>query len=324
MFSPRKAKSPPDRSSTLFYGDGSEPDDDDPVEVTKPTARKRQQDLTPWSFLTYDREKMKRPGSLSATSWIGWVNVVAYGIQVAYPSFTRWGLKLSDKITRGEDLYRLVSPIFLHGGLIHLATNTLSLSSVGPQVESYFGTGRFLATYLVSGIAGNVVSAYKSPNPALGASGAVFGIIGACAVFLLRNDGLFGARGDAMVQSLTRTIGVNLLFGAMMPMVDNWAHLGGLMGGAGFATMFGPRLVIATLPNGRQTIVDRPILRLPTHIESIPGKIGGRFNKIKRRMQVNLFKSDLREEPWRTKPNRSNFQRQGVRDRSIRPLDVDP
>ena len=321
IFSPRRKRTPQYRSRPLDYGDDNETPDEEPTTSIVTSKRSRSSNLKPWSYLTYNNEKSKRPGNLSWTSRIVWINVIAYGVQVVFPSFTQWGLKISDKILRGEDLYRLVSPIFLHGGLTHLATNAFSLNSVGPQVEAFFGPGRFIATYIVSGITGNILSAYKSPNPALGASGAVFGVIGGCAVFLLRNDGYFGERGDQMVVSLTRTIGVNLLFGAMSPMIDNWAHLGGLIGGAAFATLFGPRLVAVKLPNGRQTIIDKPILKLPRYIESIPEKVANRFTKMKRRMQVNFHISELPDKPWRRKPNSNNVERQGFQNRSIKPLD---
>lgn len=323
IYSPRrKRRSPYPIDRNLDYGDNDDgvEQEEEPAKVTTPNRRGGQQDIESWSYLTYDKEKSKRPGSLSLTSKIVWINVIAYGVQVVFPSFTKWGLKLSDKILRGEDLYRLVSPIFLHGGLTHLATNAFSLNSVGPQVEAFFGPGRFLATYLVSGIVGNIVSAYQSPNPALGASGAVFGIIGSCAVFFLRNDGYFGERGDAMMSSLTRTIGINLLFGAMSPMIDNWAHLGGLLGGASMAALFGPRLIVVELPNGGRTIVDKPILKLPRYLESIPERIGDVFTRLTKSKRTKTRKSASRGEmPWRKESNRSSSH---VPNRSIKPRDL--
>jgi rhomboid protease GluP len=77
--------------------------------------------------------------------------------------------------------------MFLHGGVTHLLTNVYSLQAVGNDVEQYFGAGRYLFTYLLSGVVANYVSAVKTPNPSLGASGAVFGIVGAYYVFLNRN-----------------------------------------------------------------------------------------------------------------------------------------
>lgn len=153
-------------------------------------------------------------------------NVACYAIQMIWPQFTQMGVKLSDKILRGEELYRLLTPVFLHGGIAHLCMNMFSLRNVGPDVEKLFGPGRYLSTYLLAGIAGNLASAYNSPRPALGASGAVFGIVGAQLVFLSRNDWLLGRQGENMQTALMSTILINVGIGMMNPMVDNWGHAG--------------------------------------------------------------------------------------------------
>jgi len=260
---------------------------------------------------------IRKPNQYSLTAKITLFNCIAYGIQVLNPSFTQWGIKLSDRILRGQELYRLVTPMFLHGGIAHLMMNTYSLQAVGPDVEGFFGPGRFLATYAMAGVAGNLMSAINSPNPALGASGAVFGIVGAYYVFLSRNRRLFGRQGANMQQGITRTIAVNLFLGAMNPMVDNWGHIGGAVGGAAMAYYFGPRLYMAGLPNGGRTIVDKPVLRLPRSIESIPDQFLETFRKMKRRMQVDRYMSDLPVKPWRPKQN--NRRVIPVPNRSIRP-----
>jgi membrane associated rhomboid family serine protease len=280
--------------------------------------QQQQQKLRRYTVQSPDRRK----GNLSITSRIVLLNVVAYVLQVFNPNITRWGLKLSDRIRRGEELYRLFTPMFLHGGLAHLATNTYSLQAVGPDVEQYFGPSRFLFTYLVSGITGNLFSAFKSPNPSLGASGAVFGMIGAYTVFLIRNEDFFGNQAEYMIGALTRTIGMNLIYGVLSPMVDNWAHIGGALGGAIFTYYFGPRLYLAELPDGTRTLVDDPILKLPRSLEAIPERFGDRLAKMKRRLQVNRFVDDLPERPWRPRQNYRQ-RRGGVPDRSIRPGPVD-
>ena len=136
--------------------------------------------------------------------------------------------------------------------------NMFSLNNIGPDVENLFGSGRYLATYLLAGVAGNLASAYNSPNPALGASGAVFGIVGAQLVFLSRNDWLLGRGGENMQSALLQTILINVFIGAMNPMVDNWGHLGGLAGGAAASYYFGPRLFLMDLPEGGRCLVDKP------------------------------------------------------------------
>ena len=119
-----------------------------------------------------------RPGQQSWTSKIVMANVCVFALQMLSPSITRRFAKQSSLILEGKELYRLVTPIFLHGSITHLMFNTFSLQNIGPEVERLFGGGRFLATYLAGGIAGNIFSAVKTPNPSLGASGAVFGIMG--------------------------------------------------------------------------------------------------------------------------------------------------
>lgn len=121
-----------------------------------------------------------------------------------------------------------------------------------------------------------------------------------------------------MAGAITRTIMMNVFLGAMSPMVDNWSHLGGALGGAAAAYLFGPRLVVRGAPNGALTIVDKPILRLPRSLEAIPEKIGDRFRFMRRRMQVESFKSDMPEKPWR-KTRQDYRRRQNVPNKSVRP-----
>ena len=218
-------------------------------------------------------------------------NVFMYISQVFFPAITQRGIKLSGPILQGEQLWRLATPMFLHGGLPHLLTNTYSLQAVGNDVERYFGPGRYIFTYLMSGVVANYVSALKTPNPSLGASGAVFGIVGAYYVFLNRNAHVFGRQGEAMSGAISRTIMMNVILGSMSPMVDNWSHLGGAIGGAACAYLFGPRLMVGDTPTGARTIVDKPILRLPKVFEEMPDTVGERMRMMKRRMQVESFQS---------------------------------
>lgn len=173
----------------------------------------------------------------------------------------------------------------------------ISLQRTGGDVEKLFGGGRYLASYLVAGIAGNIVSAFSSPNPSLGASGAVFGVFGAYFVFLTRNEWLLGESGAAMTNSITQTIAANLLLGALNPVIDNWAHLGGAIGGAAVAYWFGPRLYLTELPgSAKQYIVDRPVIRLPRTVEQLPERIGRSVDGIWQRIPKLPQQS---AKPWR-------------------------
>lgn len=197
--------------------------------------------------------------------------------------------------------------------------NTYSLQNIGPEVEKLFGPGRFVATYLVAGVAGNILSAMNTPNPSLGASGAIFGLLGAYYTFLNRNGQLFGRSASIQMDNVGRTLFMNIIFGLASPGIDNWGHIGGAMGGALMAYYVGPKLFIARLPNGTRMVVDKPTFRLPRVIESIPERIGKNLTRMKRRMQVEseltLHRSKPR--PWRRTPERN---RQDWRRRPIKPL----
>mmetsp|Transcript_79563 Transcript_79563/g.161207 ORF Transcript_79563/g.161207 Transcript_79563/m.161207 type:complete len:394 (+) Transcript_79563:178-1359(+) len=270
----------------------------------------------------------KRANQRSWSGRLAFANIACYAIQSFNPSFTQWGVKLSERIMAGKDLYRLITPVFLHGGLYHLFTNMYSLSNVGPMTEQMFGPGRFLATYLVSGASGNLLSAMKSPNPALGASGAVFGVMSSFYVFLARNDWVMGAQGEAYSSAITQTLLINLVLGAVNPMVDNWGHIGGAIGGAAMSWYFGPRLYIAELPipdvGLRKVIVDKPLVRLPAPIESIPTKVNKGIGRLTRRLKIWGHIADLPDKPWRRKPNHGpqiDYRRrqQMAPNRSIKP-----
>jgi len=260
--------------------------------------------------------KDRRIGKMSLTSKLIWLNVAAYALQAFRPSFTAWGVKRSDLILRGEQLYRLLTPVFLHGGIAHLGTNMYSLGRVGPDVEKLFGPGRYLCTYLLAGVAGNLMSAFQSPNPALGASGAVFGVIGAYTVFLSRNDWLLGNFGEAMNSRLMQTMMMNIGLGFINPSIDNWGHIGGALGGAVMAFYVGPRLYMTDLPGGGRMVVDRPLIRLPRSIERVPDRIGSLAERISRRVRIDRYLQDRPTPPWQQRQQR---RKPAVPNRSIKP-----
>ncbi|MGH9835771.1 MAG: rhomboid family intramembrane serine protease [Blastocatellia bacterium] len=145
----------------------------------------------------------------------------------------------TNRLVREGDWYRLVTPIFIHAGLIHLLSNSYALWVVGPQVEKLYGSARFLLIYLLAGI-GGVVGSYvgqeilNKPNvPSVGASGAIFGLFGVLAVFGYRyRHELPGAFRRAFGAGVLPVIVINLIIGFSIPFIDNSAHIGGLITGA--------------------------------------------------------------------------------------------
>lgn len=142
-----------------------------------------------------------------------------------------FGAKVNVLIATGE-VWRLFTAMFLHIGVIHLLFNLYALNALGPLVEGYFGHVRFLLIYLLGGLFGSLASYAFSDAVSAGASGAIFGLAGAATVYFLRYRENFGARGKALLQNMLLVIGINIVFGLSVPGIDNWGHMGGLIGGA--------------------------------------------------------------------------------------------
>jgi len=183
---------------------------------------------------------------------IATVAVYVGGSLVGFEQVLEFGAKDNVSILAGQ-VWRLVTPVFLHAGLAHLGVNMYSLFALGPPVERFFGAPRMLALYLLSGISGVVFSLAFNPYPSVGASGAIFGLLGALAMFLYLHRGLFGAAGGMQLRQLIIVGALNLVYSAANPGIDLWGHIGGLLAGAACAAYFGPRLapeVILGVPSG--------------------------------------------------------------------------
>lgn len=150
-----------------------------------------------------------------------------------------FGGKINEFIIGGE-YWRLITPIFLHGSLAHLGSNALGLFVFGTRVESLFGHRRFLIVYLLAGVAGVVASFIFSAQPSLGASGAIFGLLGAFTVYFFDNRNKFGERGNAYLRDMLVLIGIQL-FVSFRPGIDLWGHVGGLIGGAAVSLFIAPK-----------------------------------------------------------------------------------
>lgn len=153
------------------------------------------------------------------------------------------GWKENELIFAGQ-WWRLISAMFLHGNLVHIFFNLYALYALGPETERIYGTGRFLATYFLAGLAGSIASYAFSAYPSVGASGAVFGLFGALGVFFYLTRHVTGEMGRRQLQSMAFVIIINLFIGFSVSGIDNFAHLGGLAGGALAGYLLAPRLDI--------------------------------------------------------------------------------
>jgi membrane associated rhomboid family serine protease len=147
-----------------------------------------------------------------------------------------FGAKSNYEINQGE-VWRLVTPIFIHIGLLHLFFNSYALWMVGPQVEKLYGGARFLILYVLSGVGGVVASYWYHPDIlSAGASGAIFGLFGVLFAFVIRyRKSIPEPFRRALGKGVFITIAVNLFIGFQIQFIDNSAHIGGLLAGAGLA-----------------------------------------------------------------------------------------
>lgn len=147
-------------------------------------------------------------------------------------ALVRWGAKDNVLLARGE-YWRFFTPVFVHIGLIHFAVNNWALYILGYQLEFLLKPKWFLLIYLLAGIGGNVASAVFSLGLSAGASGALFGLLGA-GFYLERAIGsklaeMGGKRPRASIY--TGMVVANIALGLLIPMIDNAAHMGGLVVG---------------------------------------------------------------------------------------------
>lgn len=142
-----------------------------------------------------------------------------------------FGALFTPFIVAGE-YWRLFSALFLHVGLMHLIFNCLGLFIFGQQVETIYGHYRFVTIYLIAGLAGSV-SSFSFNNNAVGAgaSGAIFGVLGALIAFFVSHRDRLGKSGRQNLTGLLFLAGINLFIGFTIPNVDNLAHIGGFIMG---------------------------------------------------------------------------------------------
>jgi rhomboid protease GluP len=176
--------------------------------------------------------------SRTATWLIGLAIVAGFGLELLNGAWND-GDKLAemgairywDVMVEGE-YWRLVAAMFLHAGWLHLAVNLLSLGQLGRLYELMFGTRRFVLIYFASGLAASVTTLLRSGGPSVGASGAIFGILGAFIFSIRRSPRWRNERfAKAILPQLIFWMIANLVIGMSVPRIDNAAHVGGLVAG---------------------------------------------------------------------------------------------
>ncbi|MEO8030390.1 MAG: rhomboid family intramembrane serine protease, partial [Gemmatimonadota bacterium] len=157
------------------------------------------------------------------------------GVPVLDPTsldLIHWGASFGP-LTIGFEWWRLLTSTFLHVGLLHIALNMWCLLSLGLLSESYFGSASFVLGYLICGLAGALLSLALHPNRVgAGASGAIFGVAGRTYVATLMARRRNPSLGIAAPRQLGSFLIINLVLGQTIPIIDNSAHVGGMLAGA--------------------------------------------------------------------------------------------
>jgi len=171
-----------------------------------------------------------------------------YTLAPFYPEWENalmiFGARSAPEIIEGRQYYRMLSCVFLHGDGMHLTLNMVALFGLGRLCEAIYGKARFLWLVVFSGLTGSAASLGGAAGLAVGASGAVFGLLGAGIVFGFRYRNELPAPLKRLFgRGLIPWVLLNVVIGLNVPRIDNLGHMGGFIGGAVLALIMGNRVI---------------------------------------------------------------------------------
>lgn len=178
-------------------------------------------------FTVQQHNKPKITMAILTANALVWLLMTVMGGSTNPDVLVYFGAKYPPLIIEGQ-YWRLFTSMFLHIGVAHLLFNSYALYQLGTGAEYLYGSKKFALIYVLAGLWGSVASFLFSPNISAGASGAIFGLFGAFLYFGRREPQIF-ARG--LGNGILAALLVNLAFGFVTPGIDNYAHVGGLLGG---------------------------------------------------------------------------------------------
>lgn len=181
--------------------------------------------------------------------------IVVFAIEIVTPiPITRKFANVPWLVRQGE-FWRLFTAMFLHAGILHLTVNLISLFQLGRFYELMFGTGRFLFIYFTSGLAASLASMYWTQRPSVGASGAIFGVLGAF-IFSIRRSPIWREHpaGRSLVPQAVFFIVANIIITWTVPQIDKAGHVGGLVTGLILGAILPPPA--GPPPPPRATVID--------------------------------------------------------------------
>ncbi len=177
------------------------------------------------------------------------LNVIAFFLAQPLRELTlALGALSVESVVQEGEYYRLITSMFLHGDIEHLFRNMMVLFFLGSAVEAYLGHIKWYILYFLSGVIGNLVSIYidlntANPRLSIGASGAVFGAMGATLIIALTNRRLMKNNSSLGIRILLM-IGFSVYSGLVSDGINNAAHIGGLFGGMLIAVLFTGRSLV--------------------------------------------------------------------------------
>lgn len=202
------------------------------------------------SSLVYDE---KETGNLYMISMLLAINIAVFFFEIASPVKgsnddlyslpLMYGAKVNDLIMVGE-WWRLLTPMFLHSGLLHIALSSWVLLSFGPQVSKGYGTFTFLLIYILGGVSGNFTSFLHTSETTVGGSGPEFAVIGAWLIYQLQNKDVTEKEpSDSMFQKAIIATALSFVLANFGP-IDNWTNLGAAVSGIAYGYFTCPVLQV--------------------------------------------------------------------------------
>ncbi len=180
-------------------------------------------------------ENVFKPKKIIVTRVLMIINIIMFIISIMFPEVFNVFVLDPDLVSKGE-YWRLITAAFLHADIIHLLVNMYALNIIGTQVETVLGKSRFLIIYFASAIGGSLMSSILTKGLSVGASGALFGLLGALVYFGYYYRIYFGS---VLTSQILPVIILNLAMGFLIPGIDNAGHIGGLISGLFIAMSLG-------------------------------------------------------------------------------------
>lgn len=172
-------------------------------------------------------ERIFKPKRIVITNILVVLNIIMFALTMTIPKLANMFI-LDPNAVRNGEVYRLLTSTFMHANILHLVFNMYALSIIGKQVETFLGKSKFLLVYLFSGLTGSLLSCAITNSYSLGASGAIFGLMGSLLYFGYHYRLYLGS---VLLGQIVPVIVINLVIGYITPSIDNAAHIGGLVGG---------------------------------------------------------------------------------------------